>query len=235
MSNEELVKLYQQGDRGALEELIELNRGIVTKLVNKFYIDSIGSIDKEDLEQEGYIGLMIAADKYNLNNPKKAKFITYAVHWIYQRIRYFIKKRINHNEGSLYTPIAVSENSELIGTIMDEKDYFSEVNDQICRIQLRRELDSLMENSTTLKERTVIKLYYGWDAEPTSIKDIADIYNTTIKDIGKCRVNAINKLRKTKWFRYRVNEKYYMRRVKKYDSEKDLIKFIDFKKTYYAR
>lgn len=35
MSNEELVLLYQQGNKKALESLIEANEGIVKKLANK--------------------------------------------------------------------------------------------------------------------------------------------------------------------------------------------------------
>src|SRR3712207_7622501 len=93
MTNEELVYLYQQGDKQVLDSLIEQNKGIVYKLVNKFYVEGTNSIDKEDLEQEGIIGLIIAAGKYDLNNPKKAKFITYAIHWIYSKINRYIKQR----------------------------------------------------------------------------------------------------------------------------------------------
>jgi len=96
MKNEELVYLHQNGDRKALGELTEINKGIINKLANKFYIERTSSIDREDLEQEGYLGLIIAADRYDLNNPKKANFITYATCWIYQRMNSFIKtKNVN--------------------------------------------------------------------------------------------------------------------------------------------
>lgn len=71
MSNEELVKLYQEGNKEALKELIEQNRGIIFKMANKFYIGQTNSISVEDLEQEGYIGLMIAAQKYKFDKEKK--------------------------------------------------------------------------------------------------------------------------------------------------------------------
>ena len=35
MSNEELVQLYQNGDKKALEKLIQANTGIINKIANK--------------------------------------------------------------------------------------------------------------------------------------------------------------------------------------------------------
>lgn len=64
MTNEELVSMYQQGDEQALGQLVEHNKGIVHKMVNRFYLDSISALDKEDLIQEGFIGLIMAAEKY---------------------------------------------------------------------------------------------------------------------------------------------------------------------------
>lgn len=80
MTNEELVYLYQNGDRRALEELTLKNQGIINKLSSKFYTECTSSIDIEDINQEGYIGLITAAGKYDINNPKKAQFITYAAY-----------------------------------------------------------------------------------------------------------------------------------------------------------
>ena len=36
MSNEELVQLYQNGDKKALEKLIQSNTGIINKIANKY-------------------------------------------------------------------------------------------------------------------------------------------------------------------------------------------------------
>ena len=123
MTNEELVYLYQQGNKNALEELIENNKGIVFKLVNKFNIDYNHTIEKEDLEQEGYIGLVIAAEKYDFNNDNKASFITYAINWIYQRIYRFVcgattkdlgNTKFNKSCISLNTPIDEEGETEIL-------------------------------------------------------------------------------------------------------------------------
>ena len=70
MTNEDLVLLHQQGNRHALESLIENNKGLVMKIVNKFFFDRTNSITREDLEQEGFIGFIMAANKYDFNNDK---------------------------------------------------------------------------------------------------------------------------------------------------------------------
>lgn len=52
MSNEELVLLYQQGNKKALESLIEANEGIVKKLANK--LNGINKmVEFDDLVQAG--------------------------------------------------------------------------------------------------------------------------------------------------------------------------------------
>lgn len=153
MTNEELVHLYQNGDGQALSKLIEQNTGIVYKLVNKFYIEGTNSIDKEDLEQEGFIGLIIAANKYDFNNPKKANFITYAIHWIYSKISRFINQKNTNEETSLNIPIGEDEENELLDTIKDIDYSYENVEEKIYIQQLRQELEELMLQHNTLRQR----------------------------------------------------------------------------------
>ena len=84
MANEELVFLYQMGDKKALDKLVEQNSGIVHKIARKFNLEKINAVDEEDLISEGYIGLIKAANSYKFEIENRASFITYAVYWIYQ-------------------------------------------------------------------------------------------------------------------------------------------------------
>ena len=69
MSNEELVQLYQNGDNKALEELILANEGIIYKIANKY--EGINrELELDDLIQEGILGLIEAAKRYDFNNEK---------------------------------------------------------------------------------------------------------------------------------------------------------------------
>lgn len=71
-----------KSDKKMRNKLAEQNIKLVTYVVNKFYNKLEYRDIKEDLIQEGHIGLFTAIDKFN---PEKGfKFSTYAVHWIQQ-------------------------------------------------------------------------------------------------------------------------------------------------------
>ena len=70
MSNEELVQEYQSGNHQALDELIQQNTGLVFYFANKYFpLCSMTPMDIDDLVQEGWIGFLDAAKKYDPNKP----------------------------------------------------------------------------------------------------------------------------------------------------------------------
>ena len=81
MTNEQLCALAQKGDVQAQEQLVRNNLGYIRKTANELYISSnlenseLG-IDRDDLIQEGSIGLLRAISLYAPD--KKIKFLTYA-------------------------------------------------------------------------------------------------------------------------------------------------------------
>jgi len=179
VSNEELVQLYQSGDKQALERLIVNNKGIVHKVISRFYINS-NSFDKEDLFQEGCIGLVIAAKKYDFNNIKKAKFITYAVNWINQRASRFIIQKNTSDEISLNEPISSEGAASLIDNITSKEDLEKNIVEVLYQRELRVALKESMLKVNTLREREIIEFNYGLCcAIPLSIPKIADILNIT--------------------------------------------------------
>ncbi|NFH34351.1 sigma-70 family RNA polymerase sigma factor [Clostridium sporogenes] len=208
MTNEQLIYLYQQGDRQALEKLIEQNKGIVYKLANKFYVEGTNSIDKEDLEQEGFIGLIVAAERYDFNNPNKAKFITYAIHWIYHKINRFINQKNTNGEISVYTPIN-EDDTTLLDTLEDDKNSYENIENKIYYEELRKELNEVINEYITLREREVLKLHYGWDnSQPMTLQEIGEVFNVASSRITKIKSKAIRKIRSSPWGRKRINEKY---------------------------
>lgn len=54
----------------------------------KFYTECDSAIDQDDLIQEGRIGLIVAAGKYDINGD--VPFASYAYYWIYQKMHRFI-------------------------------------------------------------------------------------------------------------------------------------------------
>jgi RNA polymerase primary sigma factor len=85
----ELAQSISEGDELARRRLIEANLRLVVKIARSYYIPDVSFLD---LIQEGNMGLMHAADKYD--PLKQVRFSTYASWWIRQTItRYLANKR----------------------------------------------------------------------------------------------------------------------------------------------
>jgi len=97
---EELTKLVQQGNELARQRLIESNMRLVINIA-KTYRNK--SIPLEDLIQEGAIGLMQAAQRFD---PRRGfRFSTYATHWIRQAIG----RAIDNKSKAIRLPAHVSQ------------------------------------------------------------------------------------------------------------------------------
>lgn len=218
MSNEELVLLYQQGDKQALESLIKANSGMIKKLANKF--NGINKmIEFDDMVQAGTIGLINAASKYNNELENKASFITYAFQYIKREIFSCVngrsEKEISNNKLynsciSLDVPIQEDNDIQLKDTI-ESVDYgFENVEEKIYIKQLREELESAMLNNNTLKEREILQLCYGWEYQKTfTYKEAAEALKLNQNNIPQIEFNALRKLRNSTWGKEKVKE--YMR------------------------
>ena len=81
MTNERLCALAQKGDTHAADLLLEQNSGFIRKTASEIFLksnlaESDLSIEPDDLEQEGCIGLLRAVDGFD--PARKIKFLTYA-------------------------------------------------------------------------------------------------------------------------------------------------------------
>lgn len=81
----ELAIKAKAGDREALERLVKCNLRFVLTIAKEY---QYGSIDIEDLINEGNIGLIKAIDRFDAT--KGFKFISYAVWWVRQSIMQYI-------------------------------------------------------------------------------------------------------------------------------------------------
>ncbi len=79
-----LCELIQAGDRQAKQELCIKYQGLVRKYA-RAYLNVYGNdLDIDDFEQLGYLGLLIAAEKFDFSYHNT--FSTYATFWIKQSI-----------------------------------------------------------------------------------------------------------------------------------------------------
>lgn len=215
--NEELVKLYQNGDKKSLEELIQANTGIINKISNKY--DGINKeLEFDDLFQSGVLGLIAAAKKYDFNNEKKAKFITYAIHYINRYILNSVNGRSGRQEGnnkfyanctSLNIPIGQDGEITELGNLIEDIDYgFENIEERIYIKQLREQLEGAMSQYNTLEESEILKFRYGWDFKPMTLDEVGEVFNITGSRVREKESKALRKLRTSIWGRMNAKEFY---------------------------
>ena len=158
-------------------------------------------MEKEDLEQEGFTRLIIAVEKYDINNEKKATFITYAISQIYSRIHRFLcgasskdlgNTKLNNSCISLNTPTDEEGEMELIDFIEGVDYSYENIEEKIYNEQLHLELEQVMNETLTLKEREAIKFSYGWNnIEPMTLKEIGDIFNVSHERVWQVKKKGL--------------------------------------------
>jgi RNA polymerase primary sigma factor len=83
----ELGKRIQEGDESAIEELTRANLRFVLSIAKDYQGQGV---PLPDLINEGNYGLIIAARKFDFT--KGFRFISYAVHWVKQAIKYSLNE-----------------------------------------------------------------------------------------------------------------------------------------------
>lgn len=217
MTNEELVKLYQSGNKLAIDELLENNQGIIRKIASK-YMRVNSRLEFDDLFNSGVIGLINAAKNYDFNNDKKAQFITYAVHHINREIYNCVNGRSDKEKEnnklynstiSLNTPVGEpGDNTELMDSVQALDNSFEDVEYKLYLKQLREELEEVMKDKLTLKQREVLQFRYGWYMEPMTLQGIGDILGINRESVRQNEARAFRVIRKTPWCRIRGKEYY---------------------------
>ena len=96
----ELARRIGEGDRRAYHALVESNLRLVVSIAKRY---TGRGVPFSDLIEEGNLGLMKAADKYDWT--KGFRFSTYATHWIRQTISRYVDEK----SGIIRTPVHMAE------------------------------------------------------------------------------------------------------------------------------
>ena len=97
----ELAKRIENGDLAAKQELIQANLKLVVNIARKSI--HVSSLPMIDLIQEGNVGLMVAAEKYNYKLGYR--FSTYAAWWVKQAMF----KAISEQSHCMKIPVYIQE------------------------------------------------------------------------------------------------------------------------------
>ena len=99
LSTKALIKMIQGGDAQAKQDLCIANQGLVDKGAHMYQHLLGNKMDFEDLEQAGMLGMIKAAEKFDLNIG--TEFSTYASWWIKQSIT----REIQDNGYTIRIPV----------------------------------------------------------------------------------------------------------------------------------
>lgn len=99
---------YEQGDEAAGKKIVEANLRFVISVANQY---TGSGLPLADLISEGNIGLMVALGHFDIH--KGHKFISYAVWWIKQRIKAYIKEdHVVRRPGNIHDAAAATQKAQ---------------------------------------------------------------------------------------------------------------------------
>ena len=109
-----LCKRIERGDQAARDQLVLSNMRLVRSIASKYQrtLNFANGMDLVDLMQEGYIGLMTAADRFDCRTGNK--FSTYATWWI----RAAISRALQDQANTIRLPVYVVEESMKIHKVL---------------------------------------------------------------------------------------------------------------------
>ena len=161
-SNEELCASARLGDAGARNELVENNLGFIRKTANELWnsqreLNTDLLLDREDLEQEGALGLLRCVDTFDPESG--GKFLSYAAPAVRNAMLYSIRERSRTFEAQNIGSRISLESAAFYGTgktpeqLYLERESFEELHAALGRIEPR--------------QRGYIEYRFGFDDEDT--------------------------------------------------------------------
>ena len=184
ISDEELVEMSATGDKKAEEFLLNKYKNLVKSRVKSYYI---AGGDREDLVQEGMIGLFKAIRDYN--SEKQVGFHIFADMCIKRQIITAIKTSLRQKHVPLNNYVSLNKpayDDESERTLIERDSIDPE------ELYLKREkikaLGDEIEKKLSDMEKTVLSLYL----EGLSYKEIAEVIGKTPKSID----NALQRIKR---------------------------------------
>ena len=187
-SDEQIVKWAKQGDEEAEEFLIRKYKDLVKGKANLYYI--VGA-DKEDLMQEGMIGVFKAIKSFD--SEKEASFYTFANLCVNRQIITAIKRAGRLKHLPLNNSISLNDNNEDDGFDISKREFlFSGSESDPEATLLLKELLQILEGKgekilSNLEMKVMAEYLYG-----NSYLEIGNAIGIS----GKSVDNAVQRIRR---------------------------------------
>ena len=191
-NDEELIEIIRDGNKYALEHLIDRYKGLVNTKVGKYYI--IGA-EREDIVQEGLIGLFKAIKSYQPD--KQSSFKNFANMCIERQLITAIKSsnRQKHMPLNSYLSLNMnaydtSEDNQNDADLLEvfNANLIEEPLDTITQKEYYQIIENTIDKTLSDFEKQVLNFYMQGE----SYVQIAERLNTPVKSID----NAIQRIRK---------------------------------------
>ena len=190
----DLARAAQAGDEQARRALSEANLRLVVSVAKRYVGRGLPFLD---LIQEGNLGLMKAAEKFE---PERGfKFSTYATWWIRQAIT----RAIADQGRTIRIPVHLVESINRVKKAAGEllRKNGREPTAEEIAVQLEMEPDRVREllnvlKSLTPREERVITLRFGLeDGRARTLEELGKEFNVTRERVRQIEAKALRKLR----------------------------------------
>lgn len=183
MSDEEVVALCQNGDEEALNHIIARYRNCVYSKANTYFL---AGAEKEDIAQEGMIGLYKAVQEYKPDGASSFKSFAYLC--VSRQILSAVKAASRKKHIPLNSYVSLSESGTEIDSDESRSISVEEKNPEDIVIgQERQNLLEIKINTVLSKLELQVFMYY---IEGMSYTEISDLVGKPVKSIDNalCRI-----------------------------------------------
>lgn len=173
---DEIIKQAKNGDQSAMEQLASQYKGLIRSFANKFYL--VGG-DKDDLLQEGMLGLFYAVTYYD---EDKGSFPAFVELCVTRQIIDAVKRDVGAKNKPLRDYIDIEEANNLMDV--------SEPLENLLNKEYAEKITEVIKTKLTPTEQTVLQLF----ADGYSYEDIAEKTNRSYKAVDGALQRARKKL-----------------------------------------
>lgn len=186
----DLIKKLQQGDKLARTVLIERNLRLVAKIANKL---KDRGVDKQDLFQNGVVGLIKAVETFNPD--KSFKFSSYAGVCIQNEMLMSLRK---HKSSDRCISISEPLDFDKDGTALELQDTLMAqdvpVDEQVENNMEAERLEKALKKLSR-REQLVLMLRFGLFGHPElTQREVGEKLSISRSFISRIESNSINKL-----------------------------------------
>ena len=191
MTNEQLCFAVQQGDRAAMDALIEQNMAFLqhtaNSLANQFHRPQLA----DDLMQEGAMGMIRAVEQYD--SARETQFLTYAGYWVRKYMRDYLDAVIAEETVSLDEIVQTGEESAAEHFLSS---YAQSPESRLLQAESTEELYHALEKVSE-RERAYLWYRYGFpdEAQNQTLKDTASHFHLSANRAKATETQALDNVR----------------------------------------